>query len=211
MDLSQIDSIIFDLGGVIVNLDPDRTVRALQANVPGVEPDTFNGKVHQLWFYSEYEVGKISSDEFVAAFNEHHASKVSRTEFERAWNAMILDFPPERIELIRKLRREGRRIFLLSNTNEMHETYFAGEFQSKFGHHFDELFDQTFYSHKLGLRKPHTEVFERVIELTAVTPARTLFIDDSEQHIVGARRAGLNAFHLRRSMILEEVFRSVFE
>lgn len=205
MKLSDYDNIIFDLGGVILNLNYDQTVTEFQKYIPNFDVETFLGKVKQLSFYSDYEVGKISTEQFKKSFEEHYQVRFQDSEFRDCWNAMLFDFPVERLNLLKRLKSE-KKTFLLSNINGMHEIAVDEKYSTlKYEVEFRSLFDKVYYSHHVGLRKPDTKVFELVIDENNLSRERTLFIDDSVQHIVGARKVGIDAFHLQKSQKLEDL------
>jgi len=209
--MKNIDAIIFDLGGVILNLDYDKTIESFNKYLPNLGKENFLGRRDQLTFFNEYEVGQITTEEFIARFNEHFEISLSFDEFKTSWDAMILDFPPTRIELLKKLRIQGKKIYLLSNINDLHEKAVLDRYM-KIGEpsEFFSLFDKTYYSHHINLRKPDREIFEHVIGEQKLDPKRTIFIDDSIQHVEGARIVGLNGIHLPKGNIVEEVFQEYF-
>ena len=212
--LSHYEAIIFDLGGVIINLDYDRSVDALIEQVPHLDPSVFNGKEKQLAFYSDYEVGKITSQEFLSAFNSHYHTELTLPQFSKAWNAMILDLPPERVRLLAQLRQIGKKVFLLSNINEIHEEELYVRYRTLgMQEPFQSLFDRAYYSHRLGQRKPTVQIFEHVLRENSLNPKTTLFIDDSQHHVEGARKAGIDSIHLVKPIALEdlEIFSPFFQ
>ncbi|MGE3610695.1 MAG: HAD family hydrolase [Bacteriovoracaceae bacterium] len=202
--LENIDAVIFDLGGVILNLDYNLTVIEFEKHVEGLDRNVFFGKKEQLPFFSAYEVGKISTEEFIKSFNDYYMKNFSYEDFKSYWNAMILDIPLGRIELIRSLKTQGKKVFLLSNINHLHEIAVEERFK-ELGEtsNFLSLFDKGYYSHHIGLRKPTTEIFDYVMKEQNLTPDRTVFIDDSVHHVEGARLVGINAVHLSDGQPLE--------
>ncbi len=202
MNLSNIDTIIFDLGGVVVNLDYNLTVIEFQKHIPNLDPSVFYGKEKQLEFFSKYEIGKISTDDFIRQFNIYYKQEIGLTEFKRCWNAMVLDLPITRIELIKSLQSKNKKVMLLSNINDLHADVIEDRFKSIGGiGRFYDLFDKTYYSHELGLRKPNQDIFKHVINSNSLAPEKTLFIDDSGHHVIGAKNLGINAVHLNNSDI----------
>ena len=200
-----LDAIIFDLGGVILNLNFELTFEALRVLVPHLPRDHFVGDRDQASVFSRYEVGKISTPEFIAEFNRVYGSSVAQGDFVTAWSKMILDMPADRLQAILDLRREGRKIFLLSNDNELHEFDAEARFVAATSGvvgappTFTSVFDKVYWSHRVGMRKPGREVFELIVRENGLTASRTLFIDDSEQHIVGARELGMQTYHHQRN------------
>ena len=204
MDLSQFKNIIFDLGGVILNLDYHKTFEAFKIFAQQIDDETFVGKSRQHSIFSDYEIGKISSQDFRASLNSFYKMNLTDDIFDSCWNAMLLDLPRHRIELIQNLKASGKKVFLLSNINEIHEREVGLRFKSLgFNYHFKELFHKAYYSHEIGLRKPNKEVFELVLGENQLKLAETIFIDDSLQHIIGAQNIGLHALHIESNMKIE--------
>jgi putative hydrolase of the HAD superfamily len=119
----------------------------------------------------------------------------TREQVLAAWNVMLLDFPPERVELLKKLKSKYR-IFLFSNTNHIHLQHFHQTFRQEFGSDLDDLFEKAYYSHLIKLRKPDVVAYEYVINDSGINAAETLFIDDAGVNVEGAQKAGLQGFHL---------------
>ena len=207
MNLFNFKNIIFDLGGVILNLDYHKTFEAFKKFAPQIDDETFVGKSRQHSIFSDYEVGKISSQNFRAQLNSFYKMNLEDRIFDYCWNAMLLDLPLHRIELVQKLRASGKQVFLLSNINEIHEKEVDLRFKA-LGYHFNfkDLFHKAYYSHEIGLRKPHKEVFELVLGENKLEKMETVFIDDSLQHVLGAKSIGLNVLHLANPLKIEDCF-----
>jgi HAD superfamily hydrolase (TIGR01509 family) len=206
--IKGIKHIIFDLGGVLLNIDYSLTEKAFEA--AGI-PD-FNNLYSQLQqsdLFDRLETGKIPAEEFVAAMQ--HASAINLTEEQvtNAWNAMLLDFPVRRLQILQQLRLY-HDLFLLSNTNEIHEKTFNGILMRSHGiPTIGVFFDKVYYSHRVGLRKPNKEIFEMVLNDNGIKATDTLFIDDSPQHIEGAKQVGIQTIFLEKGMTIEtDVFRA---
>ena len=196
MLLKDYKNIIFDFGGVILNLDYQRTINEFK-NLGLNDFEQRYTQLAQTDLFDMLERGEASPDEFRAGLREAFTNQVTDQELDTAWNAMLLDLPSARLDWLQSIR-VGRNISLLSNTNEIHIACFESEM--KLQHGFENLsgfFDTVYYSSRVGMRKPDVEIFEMVIEKEGYNPSETLFIDDSPQHIAGAKKAGLNAYHLR--------------
>jgi HAD superfamily hydrolase (TIGR01509 family) len=206
MELDNFDAIIFDLGGVILNLNYDLTVIEFEKQIQNLDRKLFFGKKDQLPFFSSYEIGKTQTSTFIEEFNRFYQKSFTESEFAILWNAMILDMPRERISLVRRLRLIGKKVFLLSNINELHELAVEQRF-NELGEksNFLNEFDNGYYSHKIGLRKPNREIFEFVIDHNSLLPNRTLFIDDSVHHVEGARSFGIESIHLESGQQIESL------
>jgi glucose-1-phosphatase len=159
--MQGIQNIIFDLGGVLLNLDIQKTEDAF-VNMGVKDFKNLFALGHAASFFKEYEVGLISDDEFLDALQ-----KLAGTQHERAlvvdgWNAMLRDFPVERIQLLIQLKKKYR-LFLFSNTNAIHLAAFQQTYANAFGGNLlDNLFEKAYYSHDIKLRKPDIQAFQYV-------------------------------------------------
>lgn len=194
MNLEGIKTIIFDLGGVIIDIDYQLTKHAFEQ----LGIDDFNryySQASQSGVFDEYEVGKISSAIFINTLLDLLPKGTTANQVVHAWNAMIKEIPAANIQLIKELKSKGFRVGILSNTNELHIDYFEGKLRKHGLYHLSEITDFVHYSSVLGKRKPDVDTFQTVCELHQLQPSETLFIDDSEQHIVGAQKTGLKTKH----------------
>ncbi len=183
-----IKNIIFDLGGVIININYQLTLAEFK-KIGLKDVDKIYTQFSQLDWFDKYDRGGISSETFISEFSKFLTPGTSPEQIINAWNAMLLDFPRERAELLLKLK-ERYRTFLLSNTNDIHINYFFHRIKELYG--YDEMksfFEKDYYSHRLGMRKPDVEIFEFVMKENGLIATETLFIDDTLQHVEGARKA----------------------
>jgi len=205
--MENIKHIIFDLGGVIINIDYNRTAEAFKA-LGVTDFDDRYSQAAQTDLFSDFETGKIDEAAFVKALQEWTGTHISHQQILDAWNAMLLDIPLRRLQILQQLQLHYD-IVLLSNTNETHERAFNKVLKEVCG--FDNLgvfFDKVFYSHRIGLRKPNADIFQHVLDYTGFNPAHTLFLDDSLQHIEGARATGIQTIWMEPGMTMEEtIFR----
>lgn len=195
--MNGIKNIIFDLGGVIINLDNRLTEDAFIAL--GSKPlKEYFGHGHAASFFKDYEVGGISDQEFVDSIKALTGIKASDEAIIGAWNALLLDFPPERIQLLKDLSK-SYRIFLFSNTNALHLVHLQGIYRNTFpdGGELDDHFEKAYYSHILGLRKPGVESFQHILKENQLKGEETLFVDDALINVEGAEKAGLKGLFLR--------------
>ena len=200
-------NIIFDLGNVIINIDPDLTIRKFK-ELGVVHFDEMYTIMRQTDVFDRLDTGKISLPEFRNAIRQYTKINMTNEQIDDAWCAMLLDFPEENVALLRKLHIEGYKLYLLSNTNEMHITYYTEYLRQQFGCDLlSELFDSTFYSHEIGYRKPNREAFEYVLTAGGLKPSETLFIDDLEHNVIGARQTGIQAYHHPKGDRLVDLFR----
>ncbi len=206
--MSAIKNIIFDLGGVIINLDIQATAKAFEKL--GISDF---GKVYsqlaQSNLVDHFDKGTISEDDFFNGIKKQFDLKHSRQELEQAWNSMLLDFPKHRMDALKKYQ-QSYRTFLLSNTNETHVREFHKTLHKNIGvRDLEGFFEKVYYSCRTGMRKPDKEIFELVLKENKLDPKETLFIDDTIHHIEGAKSAGINAILLGKGEEFEEVLRGV--
>ncbi len=203
--MTGIRNVILDLGGVILELDVDATFRAFQQlGFPS------NKKADIIFpkypFFLEFETGRISPDEFIAKLMEIAPNHVSREKILEAWNAMILEFRSDSIEQVMKLHNKYR-VFLLSNTNAIHEIYFNDQLKAGHGiENMDRIFEKVYYSHNLKMRKPDAEIFRYVLKDAGLLPKESLYIDDTLVHIETAGSLGIRAYHLAAPERITDVF-----
>jgi len=200
MDFRGINAIIFDLGGVLLNIDYHLTINAFKKLGFSDFENTFS-QFKQSNISDLYETGKVSSLEFYQAIIKNN--KISFEEFTSAWNALLLDFPKRRFELLNTLG-DNFKLFLCSNTNELHYNAFQ-EILNQYEEDFDSLFLKTYYSHKIELRKPNKEIFEYILGDNKLNPKEVLFLDDSIQHINTAKELEIKTIHIKENTV-EEIF-----
>ncbi|MCI5057338.1 MAG: HAD family phosphatase [Flavobacteriales bacterium] len=195
----KIVNIIFDLGGVLLNIDYDATIQAFEKL--GINSfSTQYSQAMQSDLFDHLETGKINAEQFYSGINDLLDAHLEDEEIKHAWNAMLLDLPPHRVELLEKMKG-SYKTFLLSNTNAIHFQAYSQIIKRENDlASMDALFNQVYLSHEIGLRKPNKESFEIILEEHNLNPEETLFIDDSLQHVEGARSLNINAHHLREDI-----------
>lgn len=201
MKINPVKAIIFDLGGVILDIDYHRTIRAFQAL--GYENfDEQYSQMKQSGLFDQLEKGLISPDDFRSQLL---ASLPNRTpeDIDDAWNSLLLDFPEGRLEFVGRLKSKTQT-YLLSNTNAIHYKAFSAQLQrEQNGAQLEDFFHKAYLSHEVHLRKPEPEIFQLILDDHSLAPSETLFIDDSPQHIEAAQRLGIQTIHLTDIHALE--------
>jgi putative hydrolase of the HAD superfamily len=193
--MQPIKNIIFDLGGVFMNLDFSLTEQAFAELGVQRFPEMFN-QHHSNDLFEQLETGKISPEAFYDAFRKEAGIDRSNEQIENAWNALLLDFPQERLNWLKAISGKYR-IYLFSNTNQIHYDAFMEVLRVENNcTDFNDYFLKAYYSHELGLRKPYASTFKKILELENLSAAETLFIDDTFKNIEGAKEAGLQTYHL---------------
>jgi len=199
--MSKIKNIVFDLGGVIMNLDVPKTIKALHKI--GIEKIVNNtGHNYHHSFFYDFEVGDISEEQFLESLQILSNKKVTFLEIKQAWNAMILDIPEYRIDFLKGLKEEYN-LFLLSNTNSIHQFKYLSEFNHKYGYSFNSLFQKAYYSHEIGIRKPDAEIFNFVLKDSNLIAEETLFVDDAISNTKSAEHCKLKSLCITGNDIFE--------
>lgn len=198
-------AIIFDLGGVILNIDYGLTKKAFE-QLGLSDFDAIYSKAAQSGIFDLFETGQISSARFINHMLDHLPSGTTANQVVDAWNAMLLDLPQKKLDFLLQLK-QNKRIFLLSNTNEIHVEKFNRIVHRATGNEsLNPYFEKVYFSNVLGMRKPHAETFLHVCAENDLDVATTFFIDDSIQHVEGAREAGLLVHHLQANESILDLF-----
>lgn len=202
--MDKYEAIIFDFGGVIINIDYTATIEAFKA-MGITDFDELYSQANQSELFNAIETGDISAQHFINGLLHILPKGISPNSVVHAWNAMILDIPKHRIDFLKELKKECP-IYLLSNTNEIHIDKALREWNKQSNESIHEFFNHVYLSHEMRLRKPNKEIFEAVCSEQQLDPSKVLFIDDSIQHIEGARSCGLNAHHLLPGQEIQSIF-----
>ncbi len=191
--MKKINTIIFDLGGVILNIDYKRTIDEFKKL--GIKnAEHLYSKKQQSKLFDEIETGKITKDYFLKILKEK-TSNSKLDEVRNAWNALLLNLPEKRIKMLQELKKKYN-LFLLSNTNIIHVEALKKKFGDKKYNEFYNLFNKVYYSHEINVRKPSEDAFNIIIKQNKLTINRVLFIDDSPQHISSAKKIGINTLYV---------------
>ena len=203
---TKIKNIIFDLGGVI--LDIDETVVYKELEKMGIKTSELAHSKEFIEIMSKFDTGIYTAPTFRKRMKALLGlEKMTDEKFDSIWNAMLLDIPRERVEAIEKVKKHYK-IFLMSNTNVIHYDLYVRDLQLRFGYNeFDELFDKSYFSFAEHLEKPDPRFFELILDHEGLLPEETLFIDDTEKNINIAKSLGINTYHISR----EELVRNLFE
>jgi putative hydrolase of the HAD superfamily len=202
LDLSGIKTLIFDLGGVIVNLDLTLTVNAFEKL--GIEdPGQFIRHGVHSDIFLKLETGEITEEEFYSGIRELAGKNITNEEIKTAWCAMFTELPDVRVKLIEHLKKT-HRVVLLSNTNSIHRSHFDS--MARGYNSLSDLFHKTYYSFQLYDHKPNLSIFNKVLELENIRPEETLFIDDAQKNIAAARETGMHTMLITPDRQMEDVF-----
>jgi putative hydrolase of the HAD superfamily len=184
----MIKTIIFDFGDVFLTLDKSATDKHLKAH--GISE--LDEKLISI--NKSYEKGLISSEEFIQYYTQRFKG-LSEEDFKTAWNSILIEFPNDRLEFLKQLKATGSyQLILLSNTNELHINWVKEHI--KIFEEFRSCFDQFYLSHEIHLRKPNADIFNFVLKENNLNPKETLFVDDTLEHTLTAKKLGIQTWHL---------------
>jgi len=201
-----IRNIIFDFGGVIININHQKLENAFREL--GVENfETLFSQAVQNELFQNFEKGSISPHDFRIEVKKLTGLVISNDELDYAWNQIIGEYPTHRIDLLKTISK-NYNLFLFSNTNIIHFNYYIEKFRKEFGFDFPTLFQTAYWSFQMGKRKPDLDSFATIIERERLAPSETLFIDDSPQNIIAANKFGLKTLHLKDGMEIADLFHS---
>ena len=197
--VTPVKNIIFDLGGVLINLDYQLTRKAFE-NLGIANFSDLYTQHHANPLFEQFEVGAIEPEDFYNKLRETTGLTLTNGQIETAWNAMLLDFPAERLQWLDQIKNKYN-IYLFSNTNAIHYKAFTTIYAQTaplagLNPNFNHFFKTAYYSHTLKQRKPEVAAFEAVLQDANLDPAHTLFIDDTISNIEGAQKAGLQTIFL---------------
>lgn len=190
--MSQIKNIIFDLGGVLLDLDVNRCMERLEGiGLHGVRQ--WMTGTNEKGFFKEYECGMLNTVQFRNVIREEAGRELPDAEIDQIWNSMLKDIPDYKFELLLKLQK-NYKLYLLSNTNDLHWEYCADKFAYK-GMLMLDCFTRVFLSFQMHLVKPDAEIFQTVLKEAGIKAEETLFVDDSKDNCQAASLLGIKVFH----------------
>jgi glucose-1-phosphatase len=207
MDANNFEAIIFDFGGVLLDLDIEKTYEELSRLV-GFDPIDTDILVSKLYeSFEEVETGQIAGETFIWRIQNLTDKNIDPVKILHAWNAMLLGWNKSKLDFLERIGKKYP-VYLLSNTNELHidwvmkdldKNHQITDFDTRF-------FKKTYYSHKIGFRKPDEEAFNYVLIDAKLDPSKTLFVDDNYTNILGASKLGFQVIHHPTNDSLEYLF-----
>lgn len=185
----KIDNLILDLGGVLFDLDYEKTSEEFAK----LGLSNAFSKAQQIDIFDQIEEGKISQSEFISGINSLCNQNHKESVVIEAWNIMLLGLPKKRLELLLELKSKYR-LFLFSNTNQIHIEKVWNILNEQHGiKNLDGYFEKVYLSNEIQIRKPKTEGFDLIVKQNNLVKEDTLFIDDSPQHVEGAIKSGIHS------------------
>ena len=185
----MINTIIFDFGDIFINLEKDRAIAAFaKLGLKGPNEELLQAN-------EKFERGQIKEDQFLETFQKF-LPEADVEEIRAAWNAVIGDFPLYRLEFLQLLSNKYR-LFLLTNTDQIHINQFEDNVGVSFFSDFYQCFEKVYYSFEMGMRKPDSQIFSYILNKHDLSPKRTLFIDDKKENTDAAAALGINVWNLQ--------------
>ncbi|MDX2195789.1 MAG: HAD family phosphatase [Cytophagales bacterium] len=195
INFGKIKNIIFDLGGVIMDIDINSAFAKLAA-ISGMDLQDIRNMFFNNTQWQLHEIGKLTDSELINYINTTLHIHIKEAEFYQIWNSILKHIPGERIDLINKLSKKYQ-IYILSNTNKAHidhiDTYMNTHFGMK---HLSMLVTKAYYSYEIGKRKPNIDIYDYVLADAQLAPHETVFIDDSLENVLSAQKSGIITIHL---------------
>ncbi|CFQ94907.1 MULTISPECIES: glucose-1-phosphatase [Yersinia] len=191
---------IFDLGNVIVDIDFKR-VLGVWSKLSGVPLATLSERFTMGEVFQQHERGEISDEDFARQLSDEMGVALSFEQFAEGWQAVFVALRPEVIKLMHKLREDGHRVVVLSNTNRLHCNHWP--------QHYPEVAaaaDHMYLSQDLGMRKPEARIYHHVLEAENIPAEQAVFFDDVEANIVAARIEGITAIHVTDRKVIPDYF-----
>lgn len=185
----MIKALVFDMGGVILNLDGERCIKAFKERIGFNDIEDYLDLYHQKGYFSDLEEGRIGPEEFFAESRRHSRPGTTDEEIRFCFDELLVDISPSAVELLRSCRGKYR-LFVLSNNNPISRARFSRLLEEA-GIPMEETFERTFFSYEMHLLKPGQEIYQKVVDEIGVRPDEILFIDDAAANIEGAESVGI--------------------
>ncbi|RCS27536.1 HAD family phosphatase [Polaribacter sp. WD7] len=186
----MIKNIIFDFGDIFINLDKKRF--ALEMRLLGISEENKEVK----FVLDQYEMGLISTEEIAKFFVVKN--NISPEKFMKAWNSILLDFPLQRLAFLKELFKSKKyRLFLLSNTNDLHISWIQKNWGQKLYQEFKDCYEKFYLSHEIHFRKPNLDIYQFVLQQNNLLASETLFIDDTKVNTDAASTLGIHVWNLK--------------
>jgi len=203
MPKKKVKALLFDLGGVIVDLDYQKTIKAFE-KIGLIGAENKYNQFNQHHLFDDFETGRISAPNFIQKIQDEINQYITHEIITNAWNSMILGFQEEKLSRIENISQKIP-CYLLSNTNEIHLNYVNNLLKKTRHSNLDKFFKKCYYSHQIKRRKPDKETFEWVLNDMNYDGSDVLFIEDSPQHIEGAKKANINTLFYKKMSDLSKI------
>ena len=188
----DITNVVFDFGGVVAPADLGTVINRFKAlGFDNVEE--YLNLVRQQGFFGDFETGLIDEEEFRSRVSKEVGHEVTMDDCRNAYMGFFSSIPKRNLELFKRLRTEGYRLSLLSNTNPFVMEWALSEAFDGHGHSLDDYLDSIYASYEMKVMKPDARIFRMMLESESVAPSQVLFIDDGPKNVAAAKALGINA------------------
>jgi putative hydrolase of the HAD superfamily len=191
---------IFDLGNVIVDIDFNR-VLGTWSDFTRVPLATLTQKFAMSDVFHQHERGELSDEAFAAAFSQEMGLPLSYEQFAHGWQAVFVSLRPEVVAIMHKLREQGHRVVVLSNTNNLHTTFWPDEYPEV-----RAAADHMYLSQEMGMRKPEARIYQKVLDAEGFSAEETVFFDDNADNIAGANQLGITSILVTGKDVIPDYF-----
>ena len=192
MILEGIKNIIFDLGEVLVGIDEQRCMAAFdRLGAHRISDYVRHHRTEDM--FMDVEIGRSTQEQFCDEIRRVAGISATDSDIVDAWNQLLTDIPNSKKQKILQLH-EHHRVFLLSNTIDLHWQYCKEKLFPMNHYGVEDYFEKTFLSQEMHMKKPDDVIFQQVIKDAAIDPHATLFIDDLEVNCEAAERNGIHTF-----------------
>jgi HAD superfamily hydrolase (TIGR01509 family) len=206
LNFSEYKNIIFDLGAVIINIDFQKTFESF-SKIGNTDVLQVLKKFEDHRILHRYETGEVDDKGFRNLIREEFGNQLSDDQIDDAWNALLLDIPQERIDLILKLKNKYR-LFILSNTNAIHIKGVNTILNKTTGiPNLDNIFEKVYYSHEVLLRKPDVAIYEYLLRDKDLKASETIFLDDNLDNIKASERVGITSLWVNHPLTILDLLK----
>lgn len=202
----RLQAILFDLGGVIIDIDPERSLHTFE-QMGHTDIRTVYGAMAEEGWFTRLELGEVEPADLFTRLRSSLSKVITDDDIHAGWNALLGELPAERIQLLEQLA-DRYRLYLLSNTNPIHMATIHKLVRDNFGvSDMGYWFEQDYYSYEMGLRKPDPTIYQVILDDHLLDPSATLFVDDTLANIESATSLGFQTLHVPDNRSIVELMR----
>ena len=213
--MKDIKVLLFDLGGVVIDIDPSITINALKSMSKKSSED-FNALDYKYYkeessllnFFFEYEKGNINDDKFRDGIRKFANLDLSNNKIDRIWNYVIVKINKDLLDVVLSLKNRYK-IMILSNTNFIHKVYYDKLVVDIYGKNLKQLFDKVFYSYEIRSRKPELEIYQKVIDGSSYSGKEILFFDDMKKNLEIPEIIGMKTYHVEDITLTKKFLKKI--
>ena len=213
--MKDIKVLLFDLGGVIIDIDPSITINILKSMSKKSSED-FNALDYKYYkeessllnFFFEYEKGNINDDKFRDGIRKFANFDLSNDKIDHIWNYVIVKINKDLLDVVLSLKNRYK-IMILSNTNFIHKVYYDKLVVDIYGKNLKQLFDKVFYSYEIRSRKPELEIYQKVIDESSYSGKEILFFDDMKKNLEIPEIIGMKTYHVEDITLTKKFLKKI--